>query len=303
MLYTAVVISRNQFDIPKLLAPYQRNNMNTCPKEFMYFEPLSEFKKKEYLTGVIEKVILPDGTFIDPWDEKCYKTMPKDEYINSVIELGEDDDEFQLSCIFMDDEVKIQDFSLVAGELINVPLCQLYHTTENYYKSYCCAIYDNDLKDWGDWYNPNERWERWSVGDSWSRQIQTISGDLVYTCQLKDAECFKSKQKYTATRFWEINVEGQPLTSDENEEDFINFETAEYLTNYFGSKEKYAYFMVTSQPYALITPDGDWYDKNDGPFRFENSTKESTDTFIKILNKVISEVNQEYWITIVTLCI
>lgn len=65
--FTVLVVGPNP---ERQLAPYQENNMNTCPPELLSFVDQEDEFQKEYETGSVEMVELEDGTRVLPWDER-----------------------------------------------------------------------------------------------------------------------------------------------------------------------------------------------------------------------------------------
>ena len=69
----AVFTEPNGKTIDELLAPYQENNMNDCPKEYLAFNDEEDNYRKQYETEEIEMVKTWDGRLLYTWDEEFRK--------------------------------------------------------------------------------------------------------------------------------------------------------------------------------------------------------------------------------------
>lgn len=78
--FIAAVITKEPAKYHEDLAPYQENNMGDCPKEFLEFNDLTEEFKKTWREGSAERVRLPNGNLIGPWDERLKTIITKEEY-------------------------------------------------------------------------------------------------------------------------------------------------------------------------------------------------------------------------------
>lgn len=119
-------------------------------------------------------------------------------------------------------------------------------------------------------------------------------------CKLKDFDKGLNKERYDyAIRFWEINVEGQPLKDGEKENDYFTiFKPKEYIEEY-GNKKIYAKIQAT--PYWSFILNGEWYEKGKMDwFAAHDATKSSAELYLDKWNEVINDPKyQDYYIAIV----
>lgn len=71
--FAVAVISDGTKTDDQLLAPYQENNMEDCPKEFLKFTEIEEEYREKYETEGCTYVFMPDGRRLLPWDEEFRK--------------------------------------------------------------------------------------------------------------------------------------------------------------------------------------------------------------------------------------
>jgi hypothetical protein len=194
-----------------------------------------------------------------------------------------------------------------------------YPTFEEFCKCYYGYIYDEESGMWGYVCNPNAKWDWYMIGGRWSNSLRlkpgcegymgTPSWGLAGTfpqegrCDqalLKNVDLSPDPDEYEkAVRFWEVFVEKQPLKEGENERDFFDFHAPEYYIKLYGTKERYAEQQAEFSTWALVTPDGEWYEKGQmGWFGMSDATAESISEYRAALNKVLAE-NPDVWITIV----
>ena len=65
--FTVLVIGA---DYEKELRPFQENNMEDCPKEFLEFNDEEDELRQQYETDGTEYIIMPDGRKLLPWDDE-----------------------------------------------------------------------------------------------------------------------------------------------------------------------------------------------------------------------------------------
>ena len=76
--FTVGVICKELNDYEKLLAPYQENNMEDCPKEYLKFTSTSKEEKERYENDTTERFVTDDGKYLYTWDS-CFKVMIDEE--------------------------------------------------------------------------------------------------------------------------------------------------------------------------------------------------------------------------------
>ena len=78
MSHFTVLVIGPEDEVESQLAPFQENNMGDCPAEYMEFNDMEDEFLEEYNNESTEKVLMPDGRTLSPWDDEL-KTGEKDE--------------------------------------------------------------------------------------------------------------------------------------------------------------------------------------------------------------------------------
>ena len=130
-------------DIEQQLAPFQENNMRDCPKEFLNFHETESEMLEEYKTKTATKVVMPDGTLLNPWDDRFEVQGPERWQRDHVVPP-----------------------TLVQRE---IPFTELYATFEEYAEDWC-GDEERDEKEgrFGYWENENAKWDWYQVGGRWT---------------------------------------------------------------------------------------------------------------------------------------
>lgn len=294
--FAVAVISRTPEEVERLLAPYQENNMGDCPPEYLEFVDTEEDERYAYENGYTEKVQAPDGQLFDK-DDPQFKSVNSDDH--SPVYL------------FPDGYRKI----LVAYK-------ELYPTFDDYMEKCSWIRRDPEIGRYGYWTNPNSKWDYWRIGGRFRGLLKASKGTLgelswEYTmdkenqyleaagqydqAQIKDIDFSLDQKLYDkAARFWEVYVEKAPLKPEENPEAFDSFYTPEHYKQLYESKESYAKEQAGFSTWALVTPEGEWYQKGDmGWWATHNGTAESFKNFSEAFEKILSECDPEWYITVV----
>lgn len=309
--FTVGIITDNLDNVEKLLAPYQENNMGDCPMEYMEFHSLSQEYQDEYENGTVERVKLPDGTLITPYDERCYRIITKEEY-----EQAKSKNKSVSYSSWPEEVYKIKDYSVISGELCEVPYKQLYSTLKEYLENYHDAEYHEDQQDWGYWENPNQKWDWYQLGGRWSGSL-LINSDSEWLVGDKGlmGSCSHDKNDNTETEKWcdcaQIkNVLWDKMLEKEKEllakqyDEVINDENEKkYATWMYDikdgmTKEEYVENASRFSTFAVITPDGKWHEKGKmGWWACVSDEKENwKDDYYEAF---IKNANPEYWLAIV----
>lgn len=107
-------------------------------------------------------------------------------------------------------------------------------------------------------YNPRSKWDWWSEGGRWDGMLRTAAGEL-NSARIADIDFTPDAQKFEAAlRYWDVIVEHQPKLPGE---DFFSMYNEQYYLDYYGDRDTYARYMTQFSTYAVVTPDGEWYEK------------------------------------------
>lgn len=148
--FTVLVPAKDEKELHALLIPYYE--LGTSRKEdeevkpYLVFKDMREECQKEYETATVEKVVMSDGRLLSPHDNK-FKVPGKN---------------------LWDRKYKVPE----ELERREVPLTELYPTLKAFIEDYHEYDYNEELKTWGYWHNPNKKWDWYSVGGRWSGLLQ-----------------------------------------------------------------------------------------------------------------------------------
>lgn len=110
----------------------------------------------------------------------------------------------------------------------------------------------------GYWNNPNSQWDWYKIGGRWDGLLNPES-QTPNQIKISDLNfVIDAKIAHTAKRGWEIVVEGQEKT-EEDEDYYIS---KEFLLDHYESKEEYMRIASSSLPYCFFTPDGEFVEKD-----------------------------------------
>lgn len=148
-------------------------------------------------------------------------------------------------------------------------------------------------------YNPNSKWDWYVTGGRWSGLLKTKDGQQVDSCLVKDLELTPDKKEYDeAIRFWELVVEEQPLK--DGEEKPLNWYKKEYYLERYGTKENYANKQCQLSTYAVLMPDGLWYEPGEmGWFGLSGATTDQEKEWDENYHKFFEQAEDDWTITIV----
>lgn len=149
-------------------------------------------------------------------------------------------------------------------------------------------------------YNPDSKWDWYSEGGRWGSMLQ-LKGkkEKVDSALVKDIDFSPDKKAYEeAKRFWEIVIDKKPLR--EGEEKPFTFYNENYYKERYKDVEEYATNQARFSTYALVTPDGEWFEPGKmGWWGMSNSTPDSEKDFEKFFDEYIAKANPEWTLTIV----
>ena len=206
---------------------------------------------------------------------------------------------------------------LIGAEIINIPFKEMYPTFEEFMKDYEGYSWDEDKEDWGYWENPNAKWDWYTIGGRWNGLIKAKTGEpgkaslfgpietpkgRYSSAKVKDIDFTPDKAKYEKRiRFWEVYVEGSPLRPGENKRDFDGFYNKEWYQARYKNKEEYAERECAFVTFAVLMPDGTWYEKGQmGWWGFSGESHEEAYDWDKHYKEnFIDKADPEWTLTIV----
>lgn len=281
--FTVAVFSDGNKTIEELLAPYQENNMDDCPKEFLKFNDVTDEHLKQYENDGTEMARDINGELKYKWD------IPEDQ---------------QNEIIYMKHKDK-------------------YKTFDEFMLDYCGYEKDEKTNTYGYWGNPNAEWDWYQIGGRWSGLLKLKSGattgelgerswankdkeideNRVDSAKIKDIDFSLDLKEYNkALRFWELIVDREEPKDKEEEEDVkFCFYKPTYYSNRYESKEQYAKLTSEFGTYAVITPDGVWHSKGDMGWWgcSSESDEEAKNWNMSFKERFVDTTNPEWTLTVV----
>lgn len=153
-------------------------------------------------------------------------------------------------------------------------------------------------------YNPNSKWDWYSIGGRYSNLIPLKDGgytDEVPMCEV-DIE-YRDKTKYkNAIRFWQLYVEGQePITEEDKKLLKFVWYKQEYFTERYANAEEYAAWVSGFTFYAALLPTGEWLEPGQmGWWGISNASAEDDKSWRQKVKEILKRAQENNWeITIV----
>lgn len=156
-------------------------------------------------------------------------------------------------------------------------------------------------EDIGNYRNPNAKWDCWTIGGRWKDKLKLKSGEKCDQAQLKDIDFSRDEVAYAkAIEFWEEYVEEKPFTCGEDEKYADVFWKPIYYREQYADKETYAREVSEFFPWAILTPDGMWYEMGEmGWWGFHGATMKSREEYKEVLAETLKNSDPNLWVTIV----
>lgn len=253
--FAVAVISDGTKEVSELLAPYQENNMEDCPKEFLAFNDIEGEYRDKYETEGCEFVFMPDGRRLLPWDE-----------------------EFRVdgSVGFGTGSHKVPDHL----EQREIPYKETFATFDDFMREWCDEEKDPVTGKYGYWENPNAKWDWWIIGGRFRASVRASNGECAPYPEynLGGETTWKEATDYPPDHFdqaklgdmiWERDEAAENRASDRWRA-WVDGEEVEGVgkpwaadvpfVKRFGDRETYMLCESTMWWRAVITPDGKWHE-------------------------------------------
>ena len=132
-----IVNKLTEEEVHKALAPYQENNGEDCPKEYLEFNSVTEEYKEKYENETRTMVKLENNDLVSTSDDRFKKEIKDEEH-----PLGLTTYEIPENLV-----------------QVKVPYKVLYPTFDEYMTDWCGYKLDEETNDYGYWENPNRKWD------------------------------------------------------------------------------------------------------------------------------------------------
>lgn len=293
--FTVLVVGENP---EEQLAPYQENNCDTCPKQYLQFFDQEKGFQHEWENGKT-KMVLVDGKYLFPWDEK-FRVPGK---------FGHGTDTHKVP-----DHLKIEEVSF---QKIYSSFTQFVH------KYHGKKIRDPEKKRYGYWENPNAKWDYYTIGGRWAgffklkKGKKGIIGKKSWTNEGKEIDKDRTDQSRKKDIDFVNTVKENMEKALKNYKEFENLlksdsKTAEFksywiygienkgdIDNFIPeSQDEYVKRHAMPTTFAVLK-DGKWYERGHmGWWAIVNNEKDSNKWTIEFC-KLIDELPEDTLLTVV----
>lgn len=236
----AVFQEPNGKTLEQLLAPYQENNMGDCPKEYLEFICTEDEYRKEFEEDSVTMVRKPNGNLIYTWDDELAKLKQQiknddtqkmqEEYDKLLVSHGYEKVEIMHKDRYPDFDAFMKDWAGYDGK-------------------------DPETGKYGHWENPNKKWDWWQIGGRYSGLLKLRdSGNVVNSAKIKDIDF----EGMTQARIQEYEACWKEAEGKDNATRYFMFGIEKNIT-----LEDYLRKAQMFTTFAVILPDGKWYEKGE----------------------------------------
>lgn len=290
--FTVAVFTKEGQTVEELLAPYQENNMGDCPREYLEFHSVEDEYRNKYENDGVEMVKMPDGRLLYTWDEE-FRVKGQIGFGSGTHQVP---DEYEK--VFVRHKERYSDFDAFMKEWAG-------------YEGK-----DLETGKYGYWENPNAKWDWYQIGGRWQGLLlvkDTAKAD-VGEVSLTVGEGHEDETPAPKGYKWVDSAKIKDIAWDKMceiayEERIKSWEEAiqggnEFISEYvYGvkpemTKEEYLNKVVAFSTFAVITPDGKWYEKGQmGWWAVVSNEEENWDE--KYKERFIDTANPDWILTIV----
>lgn len=228
--------------VDQLLAPYQDNSNGDCPPEYLEFVDRTAQVLREWEEGAGEAILFPDGRYFSHYDARFY---------------------------LYDSDGRLF-FCLPPGYVkVTVPHKQRFHSVDEFAtKRYGYKIVDGR---YGYYDNPNAHWDWYQIGGRWCGLLLVPDGawgEIGLPSLLMDEnelhERYQAPPGYRRVDSAKLeDIQWSKMRELRVPELERRWEEEDPYENPGMTKEAYIARYSPFFTYAVITPDGVWYDRNE----------------------------------------
>jgi hypothetical protein len=151
--FTVLVVAKDTKDLHSRLIPFYEYGCSTDNDElvtpYLVFKSTEKEMREEYETETVERVVMPDGELVAPWDARF--TVKGDHFFDSKQVIPEN------------------------LEKREVKFPEIYPTFEEFAEEWHGSSKDPE-HGYGYWHNPNAKWDWYQVGGRWEGLLLTKDG-------------------------------------------------------------------------------------------------------------------------------
>lgn len=293
-------------DYNTMLAPFQENNMDDCPKEYLEFHDVEDEYLDEYKNGKAEYTVLPGGRIVLPWSDEAKK------YVRQLAkeEIDPNDSDF---------EQKAREVGKKIPK-VSIPFRETYSTFEKYVEGWHGAESRNPEKGrYGYWENPNCKWDWYLLGGRWSGLLQVTregwaeartgerswmdnsphAPDFFDSCLIGHLDYDGMRESRRKSR-----GEGYDEVSKRIQKHSMEAEHIEFMYGFDPTKvtrEEYVAIADTESPLQTfaVLKDGEWYERGEMCMFGTVRDEKDPDRWDEEFNKLLRELDPNTRISIV----
>lgn len=150
----------------------------------------------------------------------------------------------------------------------------------------------------GYWQNPNAKWDWYQVGGRYGGTLRLKDGARADFARVGDCDFSPNEEiRADAIDFWERVIYGKGAP----EEKPFTLYSKDFYVERFGTKEKFAECQALFGTWAVVTPDGKWYEKGEmGWFACSDETHEEALAWdLGFKERFIDTADPDWFVTIV----
>lgn len=152
--------------------------------------------------------------------------------------------------------------------------------------------------------NPNGKWDYYMIGGQYDGMLSLKNGLLANTAYVTDVDFTTlDNEKYARSiLWWEINIDGRKPKP--NEEQLLGpvYPSKEFFVDRFKTKENYARIKATFSTYAVVTPDGIWYEMFKNEILSTSKSEEDVYQWIENYYMLFIKPAESNWIITIVDC-
>lgn len=157
-----------------------------------------------------------------------------------------------------------------------------------------------------DTYNPNSKWDWYTIGGRFSDIIPLKDGRFANEASMSEVDIdYCDQEDYAKSiRFWQLFIDGQtPETEHEKEVVESAFYKREYYTSRYDNAEDFANHCAGFTFYAALLPTGEWLEPGQmGWFGVSFANEDDDRAWRKTSREILKKANENNWNVTVVDC-
>lgn len=261
MRYSLIVFSKTgkSEEIASILAPFKKGGKGEVDDKYLKFVDRDKAEREAYEKQGAEQLQTPDGRFIWTFSKEA-KELPPDEMKKHI--------------------------------LVKRAFKEIYPTLEDYLKDWNGLEADKETGLIGFWYNPNAKWDLFTIGGIFANSLSSKTGERGNTFKLSDLDRSDriSDENYYR-RLWDIFALRMKPKNTKTDKAVLKANPLPYKPSYYTqrwkTKENFVKMSIRFACYAFVY-NGEFVSKSAKDDKFGSDSYESEKAFYEKLDKVCS---------------